>query len=137
MDNYFYETLLQEMTTPYLYEDDTTNIFSNRYMMNNKELCKQLFGYTTYIITNILPDTLARIVVFPLSRNGAKVIIMLNDNIGYTIDVYAIARRNKIIEKLIKTFANGAQDITNTISEWNGKIGYSNCFSDLTTVSFT
>ena len=135
MDKDTYMNLLYQMTKPTMDEDDKSSYFSSKHMMTNHELCGQLFGYTEYILNCCYPDTPFNIIVFPLTKNGAKVIARTHKNRGYTTNVYSVAGKNNIIKKLLDTLIKEKQDISNDLKEYDGKLGYSDVFSELTLVS--
>lgn len=107
-----------------LEEADTTSYFSSKHIMSAKELAGQVFGYLSHIITRAYRSTAMQIFLFPIQRNGLRIIVQVYGNRGYTCEVYAIARKNKICETLVNMFANGETDLTDIIAEYRGKLGY-------------
>lgn len=93
--------------------DTEDSYFSDKHMMNNRELCGQVQGYVTEIHKAFNPNISATLKVSPLNKNGAKFTLRsINSNKGYTGNVYAVAGKNNIIAKIIDIFQNGAQTLT-------------------------
>ena len=93
--------------------DTEDNYFSDKHMMTNKELCGQLSGYVREIYTAFNPEIPAMIHIQSVPKNGAKFTVKyINNRKGYTGTVYAVARKNNIIQKIIDIFQNGAVNLT-------------------------
>ena len=97
--------------------DTEDSYFSDKHMMTNKELCGQVWGYLAEIHKAFHPNIAYTIEISSLPKNGAKFTIrhITKDNRhtytgkGYTGSVYAVARKNNIIAKIIDIFQNGEQ----------------------------
>ena len=105
--------LYKALTTIPPIADTEDSYFSNKHMMTNKELLGQLEGYVREIYTAFNPEIPAIIYTRSVPKNGAKFTVKyINDvNKGYTGTVYAIARKNNIIQKIIDIFQNGAVNL--------------------------
>lgn len=106
--------LYKALTTIPLIADVEDSYFSDKHMMTNKELLGQLEGYVREIYTAFNPETPAMIHIQSVPKNGAKFTVKYIDNLnkGYTGTVYAVARKNNIIQKIIDIFQNGVQILT-------------------------
>lgn len=105
--------LYYDLTTIPPLADTEDSYFSDKHMMTNKELCGQVQGYVGEIHKVFNPNTPATLKVSSLTKNGAKFTLKyINSNKGYTGNVYAIARKNNIIAKIIDIFQNGVQVLT-------------------------
>ena len=91
--------------------DTENNYFSDKHMMTNKELCGQVEGYLEAVCQSFHPKSPVYISVNPTNKNGAKFTVKLlhSNNKGYSGTVYAIARKNNIIKKIIDIFSQGAK----------------------------
>lgn len=113
------ELLYYKMTNIPSLADTEDSYFSDKHMMTNKELCGQVYGYVSEIHKAFNPDVSATLKVIPLQKNGAKFILKCKtksktkkSSVGYTGSVYAIARKNNIIAKIIDIFQHGEQALT-------------------------
>ena len=91
--------------------DTEDSYFSDKHMMTNKELCGQVEGYLGAVCQSFHPESPVYISVNPTNKNGAKFTVKLlhSNNKGYSGTVYAIARKNNIIKKIIDIFLQGAK----------------------------
>lgn len=91
--------------------DTEDSYFSDKHMMTNKELCGQVECYLGDICQSFHPESPIYISVNPTSKNGVKFTVKLlhSNNKGYSGTVYAIARKNNIIKKIIDIFLQGAK----------------------------
>lgn len=91
--------------------DTEDSYFSDKHIMTNKELCGQVEGYLGDICQSFHPESPVYISVNPTNKNGAKFTVKLlhSNNKGYSGTVYAIARKNNIIKKIIDIFSQGAK----------------------------
>ena len=91
--------------------DTEDSYFSDKHMMTNKELCGQVECYLGDICQSFHPESPVYISVNPTSKNGVKFTVKLlhSNNKGYSGTVYAIARKNNIIKKIIDIFSQGAK----------------------------
>lgn len=98
--------------------DTEDSYFSDKHMMTNKELCGQVEGYLGAVCHSFHPESPVYISVNPIHKNGAKFTVKLlhSNNKGYSGTVYAIARKNNIIKKIIDIFSQGAKrlDLSNS-----------------------
>ena len=106
--------LYYSLTTIPKVADTEDSYFSDKHMMTNKELCGQVEGYLEAVCQSFHPESPIYISVNPISKNGVNFTVKLlhSNNKGYSGAVYAIARKNNIIKKIIDIFQNGLQTVT-------------------------
>ena len=114
--------LYQNLTSVAPCSDTEDSYFSDKHMMTNKELCGQVWCYIQNIHNAFHSHNISyEIKINPLPNNGVNFVVkqakhynnhFIYTGKGYTGNVYAIARKNNIIAKIIDIFQNGAQTLT-------------------------
>ena len=97
-------------------DEDKTSYFSSSHVMTNKELIAQVWGYAAEISKNYIPaGVVIQIGVAPVTPNGARLVVAIANSYrttGYACTLYAVSRRNKLLEKVCDMFESGADDLS-------------------------
>ena len=104
-------------------EADRTDFFSSKHVANSEELAARVFSMISHIWGRAFYNTPVQIYLFPVQRNGMKVIARVDKTRGYACTVYAIAKNKGIGAALVDCFSE-EKDISSDISEFSGKLGY-------------
>lgn len=100
-------------------DEDKTSYFSNNHVMDKQELVQQVWGYALEISKYYIPEDYILIGTEGRPSNGVRLVVMPigakpnGAQVGYACTLYAISRRNKLMEQICDMFEAGVETLSN------------------------